>query len=132
MADIKDLDLSLGMRGEENCKPLLEIFFGTKINYTEPYHPFDYWFDKCYIELKTRRVSKDRYGTTIVPFSKIRKMREGYTYYFAFSFLDGLYIWNYDGNCRIAKGGRCDRGCREYNDYIHINTKDLTCIVEYD
>ena len=133
MADIKSLDLSLGMRGEENCKPLLEIHFGNKINYTKPYHPYDYFFEKSFIELKTRRVRHDCYKTTIIPLSKVKRMKKGYNYYFAFSFLDGLYIFKYDEDLvRLGRGGRCDRGCEEWGDYIHIDYRDLTCIVEYD
>ena len=134
MNTIKELDLSIGMRGEENCKPLLEIYFSQKLFFTKPYHPYDYFFENSFIELKTRRVRHDCYKTTIIPYHKIKRMREGINYYFAFSFVgDGLYIFRYDENqCTLGKGGRCDRGCEEWGDYVHVDYRNLTCIVKYD
>ena len=51
--------------------------------------------------------------------------------YFFFCFDDGLYYWLYDKNyeLEIRRGGRCDRGKIEMNDYVYIPIEILTKIV---
>jgi very-short-patch-repair endonuclease len=88
--------------------------------------------NKIIIELKGRRVMKNQHHDTIIGMNKIYNsidyIKNGYTIYYAFSFIDKLCYYKFDGiinNKWNREGGRCDRGKDEYNNYYHIPIKLL-------
>ena len=122
--------------GRENEDKLLNTFqekFACKLNKAiDRYSIFDYSSDDCFVELKTRKNTKDKYKDTMVGNNKIINAEKiNKPVYFCFSFTDGLYYWKYNkddlknGNVEIRQGGRCDRGRDEYKDYAFIKTNLL-------
>ena len=91
---------------------------------------FDYKTDDAYIELKSRRNTKDKYPTTMVGYNKIKQadkyLLDGYRIFFYFHFTDGYYYFEYTGQKLEKKiAGRCDRGKNEYKDYCFIPVNQL-------
>ena len=96
---------------------------------------FDFSSDKCYVELKTRRNSKDKYPDTMIGYNKIAyAINTDKPVYFCFHFTDGLYYYEFDkedlnnGNIKVKRGGRKDRGRYDYKDYGFIKTEILKLI----
>lgn len=93
---------------------------------------FDIKNSKITGELKTRRISKDRYPDTMIGYNKILRASYDMTdtkYRFYFIFTDGLYFWDFkEDNYSIRRGGRNDRGKDEFKDYAYIKKEDLILI----
>lgn len=134
MFHAKNKDLKFGKKNENNTIDIFNKFFGGTFNKTvDKWDPFDFLNkEECiYIELKTRRNTKNKYPTTMVGYNKIidglKHIENGFSVYFCFKFTDGLYYYKLplDGglNDKCVKdiGGRCDRGRAEYKDYFYIN-----------
>jgi len=132
----KKLDLKFGFSNEIKILPIIENYF--KLNLKKPLsHCCRYDFydnnNNNYFELKSRNNNKDKYNTTIISKSKIdyyikHIINNNKNMYCLFYFLDGLYYIKVDENFKkynICKGGRCDRGKFEYNDYYYIPVRDL-------
>jgi hypothetical protein len=121
-------DYKNGLIAEERIKPILEINLGalTKLN---PTHDFDFEGATCWVELKSRTNEKDKYDTTLLPYSKIVRASESEKkLYCVFEFSDGVYYLPYHKELfdtfevkPFVRGWRSD-----YNDkpkpYIHIPT----------
>lgn len=138
--DIKQQDKILGEKSEKEVFLVLQKLYGYEFIRTCRGHVFDFITkdddDECIckniiIELKTRRVKRNKYNTTIVGINKIRDAKMyyelGYDVYFLFKFIDGLFEWKYQPERRylIKRGGRCDRGKYEIKDYCHLYVCDL-------
>ena len=65
-------DLSFGRDNEIRVKQRLQALFGP-LEETDPMDEFDFKNDNFYIELKTRRVTKNKYHTTMVGENKVLK-----------------------------------------------------------
>ena len=126
-------DLSFGLEKESGCLPKLESIFG-KLEHTKGlFSLWDYENTNVIIEIKSRRVSKNHYPTTIISQKKIDAMlkdpRESYA---IFNFTDGLWGYPIDEEslqyCCVADGGRSDRGSFELNSYCYIPTDKLVNI----
>jgi len=125
-------DLNYGVKKEIE---LLEIFrnkFSKNLQLTNDYFVFDYECEECFVELKTRRNTKDKYPDTMVGKNKLDYAEHANkAVYFCFEFTDGLYYWKFNpddienGNVQFRVGGRCDRGRCEYKDYAYIKTSIL-------
>lgn len=109
--------------------------FSKSLKSTNNFFVFDFVSKECYVELKSRRNTKDRYHDTMVGLNKLDYAKTAdRPVYFVFSFIDGLYYWKYNqddiqnGNVRFDIGGRCDRGFDENKDYAYIKTNILEMI----
>ena len=134
-------DMEYGMNGEGIIQSKLSSHFSkmgkitnTKELYKNPYHKYDYEAeDGTTFELKTRRVKKNQYPTTIIPSAKIIK-NASHRQFFIFSFLDGIYQIEYSkelfdtfqiGDVEVFRCGRQDFP----TPHIHIPVKYLQEIV---
>lgn len=117
---------AFGEEGERNNFSNIQRLCPTFTKTKSVWDPFDFVDEtgKIYAELKTRRNPKDKYPDTMLPHSKIKKIVEGNTYYFAFNFTDGLYYIQYNKELfdtfEVKRGGRYDRGKPEVEDYIYL------------
>lgn len=123
-------DLSYGLEKEKECLECLENIFG-KVEHTKSiYCHWDYENKHSIIEIKTRRVSKYHYPTTILGMNKVKAMLEDpRDAYSVFNFTDGIWGYPIDKEsiecCKEDKGGRTDRGSYEINQYLYIPTDKL-------
>jgi hypothetical protein len=130
---IKNNDLNFGYLKEEEALEAIQNKFSNCLQKVKnKYFVFDYSCDSCYVELKSRRNTHDKYPDTMVGKNKIDFAKKSdRPVYFCFSFTDGLYFWKYNeedmktGNVEFRTGGRNDRGKEEYKDYAFIKTNIL-------
>ena len=124
-------DYSNGMKSEISVLKILNEF-GFDVKKTAKSHPFDFYNDENYFELKSRNVYKNTYPTTIIGLNKIEFAKKtDKVCIFLFKFIDGLYFYIYDKddiNNKINIGGRSDRGIDEYKPYFHIPISSLNPI----
>ncbi len=124
-------DYSDGMKNEISVLNILNEL-GFNLKKTSKTHPFDFFDEEYYFELKSRKVYKNTYPTTIIGLNKIqyaKKTEKGCI--FLFKFIDGLFYYIYDKNDpnnSINTGGRSDRGIDEYKPYFHIPISSLNPI----
>ena len=128
------VDLSFGKDNEIRVKQRLERLFGP-LQGTEPTDEFDFKNDGFYIELKTRRITKNKYPTTMVGENKVIKGFEhqvaGFRVFFVFDFVDCMCIWELNRDeYHVKHGGRWDRGTPEIKSYCYIPTKYLLEVKE--
>ena len=127
-------DLSFGKDNEIRVKKRLERLFGP-LEDTGTMDEFDFKNDGFYIELKTRRVTKTKYPTTMVGENKVIKGFEhqmaGKRVFFVFDFVDCMCIWELNRDeYHVKHGGRWDRGTPEIKSYCYIPTKYLLEVKE--
>ena len=133
MNNIKKNDLNFGYLKEEEALETIQNKLSNCLQKVKnKYFVFDYSCDSCYVELKSRRNTHDKYPDTMVGKNKIDFAKKSdRPVYFCFSFIDGLFFWKYNdedikkGNVEFRTGGRNDRGKEEYKDYAFIKTKIL-------
>lgn len=134
MNPIKKLDIEMGEQNEKKIIGLCKKYFGLdKLEKTPPNAPFDFVQKDdipTYIEVKSRRCSKNRYLDTMVGHNKIKWLESNphANAYFVFVFDDGNYYYKYnksDDECDIRIGGRWDRGKVEKKLYYYIPTHKL-------
>ena len=80
---------------------------------------------QCYVEIKSRRISKDAYEETIVPASKVGKAIEligmGHKVFFVISFTNSIsYLDMANADFKLGYNARTDRGALELNHYAFI------------
>ena len=127
-------DLTYGLQKEVKLRPLFKKHFGTKFVKLDRYNAFDFSSidKKILIELKSRRVEKNQYPTTMVGYNKIqkaiKKIEEGCNIYFTFAFQDCVCYYKFEevNKSWIKDGGRWDRGKQEIKPYYYIPTEELT------
>ena len=134
MNDKKIADLSFGMDNEIRVRCRLEALFGV-LKRTKPMDEFDLENKEFCIELKTRRVTKTKYATTMVGENKVIKGFEhqiaGRRVFFVFDFVDCMCIWELNRDeYHIKHGGRFDRGRPEIKSYCYIPIKYLLQVKE--
>ena len=127
-------DLSFGKDNEIRVKKRLERLFGP-LEDTGTMDEFDFKNDGFYIELKTRRVTKTKYPTTMVGENKVIKGFEhqmaGKRVFFVFDFVDCMCIWELNRDeYHVKHGGRWDRGVPEIKSYSYIPIKYLLEVKE--
>lgn len=128
----------IGAAAETHYFPTFAALVPTLEKIQNPYHPFDFKTadDTTFIELKARTFQHDKYPTTMVGQNKVdcAKLNPDKTYYFAFSFTDGLYWIKYDPETfrtfRVAQGGRYDRGHTEVSIYCYIPITHLSRVAQ--
>jgi hypothetical protein len=133
-------DLQMGELNENKNIDDLSSFFKTIFIKDKNKYAIIDWSNQSntiYLELKSRRLNHNDYPTTIIGINKINYCKDPTkTYYFAFSFLDGLYFIKYDKDLfktfQIKKQQikyRSDVGHIEIKENIHIPIKLLTKII---
>jgi hypothetical protein len=126
-------DYQFGTTSEEQTLSTIRTIDPTIQRNQDRYSPFDYNNEgnTIFVELKTRNNAKNKYPTTMLPYSKVKiaEANINKTYYFAFKFTDGIYYIQYNKNLfdtfEIKEGGRWDRGRPEMNRYIYIPVDKL-------
>ena len=133
---IQKQDLKLGDKGEKDTLAIIEKFLNIKLSRSEDkYATFDYYNDKTFIELKTRRIKHNTYKSLMFGYNKFKKGLEHLSnnkdVYFFFNCLDGIYYWKLTNeskkNITIGTGGRWDRGKKEIQQLVFIGTHNLVC-----
>lgn len=124
-------DLSFGGKNEIIIlEKLQDTYQG--LTQTDTFHPFDYFHDNTFFELKSRRCNHDTYPDTMIGHNKIKYALDNpqFNYVFLFKFMDGLYKHHFEPtrNYSIRKGGRLDRGKPEFRNYCYIPIEDLILI----
>jgi hypothetical protein len=91
-------DLRFGIKSEMSLRENIEKIVGDSLTINGGMSVFDYSnkTNTVYAELKTRRITHDRYDTAIIGKNKIDYCKPGVDYYFVFSYVDGLYYIKYD------------------------------------
>lgn len=87
-------DYEWGAESEKEAKKLLEETFGM-LTSGDRYSKFDFWNNKYNIELKTRKVYKDFYPTTMIQSNKFLYAIDR-DLILAFKFTDGIYYIKYE------------------------------------
>jgi len=121
-------DIEFGLNKEDEYYELLKDCFDETLEKTNnKYNLFDYIGEDCYIELKSRRNTHNKYPDTMVGYNKIEFANSTYkNVVFCFAFTDGLYYYKFNkddlthNKLRFDIGGRCDRGKEEYKQYCYI------------
>lgn len=92
-------DLSFGANSESANREKIEQFLDVVLEKTDTYAVMD-WANTShtiYVELKSRRIRHDQYPTAIIGLNKVEFCNDpAKSYYFCFSYLDGLYYIKYD------------------------------------
>jgi hypothetical protein len=117
-------DISFGLGKEITFLNKLHLKFGDDITQSKnKYSPYDFINDEYVIELKSRRCLKNTYDTTMILFNKVEKLKTfNKKILLCFSFIDQDCYYLYDDNDEfiVKRGGRKDRNCFEYNQYLYI------------
>lgn len=129
----KNRDIEFGLSKEDEYYHILKDCFDETLEKTNnKYNLFDYIGKDCYIELKSRRNTHNKYPDTMIGYNKVEFAQATYKkVIFCFSFTDGLYYYVFDkndlhnNNLRIDIGGRTDRGVEEFNKYCYVPLKLL-------
>ena len=100
MKQIKNI--SYGLKKEVKLKPLFEKHFGIKFVKLDQFNPFDFGSidKKIFVELKSRRVTKDAYSDTMIGYNKIvegiKKIENGCEIYLCFAFTDCICYYKFE------------------------------------
>ena len=128
----REQDLLMGTLNEDYIKDIICSHFKIQyLNKTTFFHPMDFYCDDNYFEIKSRRITHDKYDTTMVGYDKIEWIRDNYfkidAVYFVFVFTDGDYYYEYNPEDKFETtiGGRWDRGKVEKKLYYYIPTNKL-------
>jgi len=132
MNNILKKDINFGDKKENEILEILRLNFDNTLKKTSNFFIFDFKSDNIYIELKSRRISKNKFNDTMIGKNKLDYAKESdKIIYFVFYFTDGLYYWKYNkedidnNNITFREGGRKDRGCDELKNYGFIKTNIL-------
>jgi hypothetical protein len=122
-------DFKFGLDQEISIQSTLEKVFG-KLYKTSQHSPFDFQNEKFIIEIKSRRIAHDKYGSQIFGQNKLRagwdELRGGRQPIFVFNCKDGVFYWSQkQGEFTLGDGGRYDRGKSEPQKLVYIKTKFL-------
>lgn len=135
----KSQDLAFGLKSEEKNKASLERFFGCGLRKTGKYDAMDFIDETqtIYIELKTRRVEKDKYPTALIGKNKVDFCeRSNATCYFVYVYLGGIYYIKYDKDlfatfeCADFERGQRDGGIQPKQLFYYIPHEQLTLLPE--
>jgi hypothetical protein len=115
MTTLKE-DLVFGTTSEEKNQTNLESIFNKKLIYRGKFSAFD--FDDgatFFVELKTRRIRHDQYPTALIGANKVEIARNNptRTYWFVFSYIDGMYGIQYSKEFDSFEHTDYSRGNRE-------------------
>ena len=128
----KEQDRAVGKASEKTNYDLIKQIDSALTPTPDRFNLFDFESPASRVELKTRNVCWRTYPTIVVGTNKV-KVAENDTservYYFAYSFLDGLYYIKYNkelfSKFKKGKMQREDRGETYSNEVLHIPTEKL-------
>lgn len=133
---IRQQDIELGKKGEEDVLPLLREKIDKYLCKTSQYATMDFISPKSYVEVKTRSCRHDTYSTQMIGVNKIEFALKSFRdCYLVFNFADGVFYWKVNkedienGDLYYAMGGRCDRGRDERKIYAYIKNHLLTSLL---
>jgi len=128
-------DYEFGRQSETTVLDTLKTFFNdsTIVPSTDKFDRYDFIGAGCKYELKTRRLTRNRFATTMLPLGKLLSETPENNI-FLFQFTDGLYYIRYDkktfSTFNVAPFCRQDRsGFDAEQDYIYIPVNLLTKII---
>lgn len=113
-------------------KQIFDNLFLLELKRTKKFSIFDLRDEKnkYFIEVKKRNNLHNKYPETIIGVNKFIKAKEyfnkGYSIYFCFEFLDGIYYYKYINEELIIKKGKFDsRNNNIIKDHVFIDIKKL-------
>ena len=122
-----DEDLSI-----EKVKNILDLKYNCNLKRLKEFSTFDLIDknNKLIVEVKNRYNNYNKYPTTMIGENKYLRaehyFKKDYKILFIFSFLDGIYYYEYiNEHFEPKKGGRIDRGEKEIKNYIFIPINKL-------
>jgi hypothetical protein len=128
-------DYEFGRKSETTVLDTIRTFFNdsTIVPSTDKFDRYDFIGAGCKYELKTRRLTRNRFATTMLPLGKLLSENPENNI-FLFQFTDGLYYIRYDketfSTFNVAPFCRQDRsGFDAEQDYIYIPVNLLTKII---
>lgn len=92
-------DIAYGTSRETNLHTQIEELVGDKVEWRGGMEVFDYRnrAKTIYAELKSRRIKHDEFSTALIGLNKVEFCTNpNVDYYFAYSYLDGIYYIKYD------------------------------------
>ena len=92
-------DLAFGIKSEIDNMELLQQYLDTTLERRGGYYVMDYVNPSktIYVELKTRRIRHNQYNTALIGLNKVMACQNpDIKYYFAYCYLDGLYVIQYN------------------------------------
>lgn len=128
-------DLKFGLNEEVLQKSLLEKWVGGSIKKLDCMNLFDFEVSnqKIFLELKSRRITHNKYKTAFIGQNKVNyaveKVKEGYEVFFIFNYVDGLYYVKFHHNMTkyptkyLKRFDRCNG-----NYVVEISVDELTLI----
>ena len=130
-----------GLKWEQILHPVFNDIFNKEFKDTDKFCVYDFFKDNIYIELKSRKIKKDAFPTTIVGMYKINHTKSMVThnpnkeYYYFFKFIDDdehLYYWKYNEedmeDWKITNIQRRDRKNKKPVPHLNIPIDKLTKI----
>ena len=126
----KEQDLLMGQLNEDYIKDVICSHFNLPyLTKTTICHPMDFYCDETYFEVKSRRNTHNKYGTTMIGYNKIQWINKNNIkdVYFVFAFFDGDYYYKYNPEDKFETkiGGRWDRERVEKKLYYYIPINKL-------
>jgi len=128
-------DYKNGILNEQSLKEMLEFKFCDKLVKTDRYCIIDFEGERCWIEIKGRTNSYDRYPTTLISKRKVDfAKKQTKDVYFVFAFTDGVYYLKYTPEVfdtfrydYFMRPARIDKRDSEEM-YCYIPITSLSCI----
>ena len=125
-------DLNFGIGEEETLKPQLEKWIGGSIKKLDEMNLFDFELEeqKILIELKSRRITHNKYTTALIGQNKVNlaveKQKEGYEIFFVFNYVDGIYFVKFHNEMVKYPTRYLKRFDRQWGHYVvEINVNEL-------
>ena len=122
-------DLRLGLKYENKLHPKIKEKFGTELQKTTLYHPYDYTDGVTFVELKTRRINHNQYDTLMLSYSKVKYAmdRPNCKFFFVWNCLDGVYYheFKHNKNYKTGTGGTIKRGTDETAKCVFIPINEI-------
>ena len=116
----KQQDISFGLNKElELLNSIRRVPFCENVVKTpSEFDEVDFESDIAFLELKSRRIPHNKYGTALIGCNKIRKMQRlgKPNNYIVWNYLDGIFYMKYDPNTfnfteemqRVWRDGKCE------------------------
>jgi hypothetical protein len=137
-----NLDYEFGIQKEKSVLNKLRDKFGESLQITDyRFAAFDFFNETTYIELKSRRCSKNCYLTTMISYNKVLNAKQlkidvpdCKDIIFCFQFTDKLCYWKFNEEelekMQVRNAGRMDRGRVEHKLHLFIPIEYLIDVIE--
>ena len=139
----KKIDLYFGFQNEDKIHKELEETFGELKNTSDnedygKHFEFDKYNDKCFLEIKSRRIPHNKYMSLMFGFNKYEKGNKlieedkDLRIFYIWKCTDGLFYWEHgSSDYEIKFSGRMDRGCDERADLVHISQENIKPLKDF-